>query len=152
MTDVRRRPPLTDLPAIEVRNSGWLQLLKIDDGNDGNLCVMEVQRDIPFDIKRVYFITHLDNCVSIRGKHAHRQLHQAIFCIHGSFILSLDDGERTQDVHMYRDRLGVLLGAGLWHTMHTFSSGCVVLVAASDYFDERDYIRDYDEWKRWLRR
>jgi hypothetical protein len=152
MSDIRRRPPLTDLPPIQVRNSGWLQLTKIDDGDDGNLCVMEQQRNVPFAIKRIYFINHLDNCVSVRGKHAHRALQQAIFCIHGSFVLSLDDGDRQQDILMYRDHLGVLLGAGLWHTMHSFSSGCVVLVAASDYFDESDYIRDYGEFKKWAGR
>jgi hypothetical protein len=145
------RPSATP-PALHVRHSGWVELKKIDDGDDGNLCILEELRDVPFAIKRVYFINHLENCVSVRGKHAHRELRQAIFCISGSFVLALDDGEREQEILMYRDNLGVLIGPGLWHTMHSFSSGCVVLVAASDYFAEEDYIRDYQEFKRWVAR
>jgi hypothetical protein len=144
--------PLSELPILQVRNSGWLQLEKIDDGDDGNLCILEELRNVPFAIKRVYFINRLANCLSVRGKHAHRELRQAIFSISGSFVLTLDDGEHEQDVLMYRDDVGILLEPGLWHVMHSFSSGCVVLVAASHYFAEEDYIRDYEEWKRWIGR
>lgn len=131
---------------IKVKNSGIVNLKRIVDEHDGTLCVMEELRDIPFDIKRVYYITHLENASSIRGKHAHRTLQQVIFCISGSFVLSLDDGDQKQDILMWRDNVGIILGTGLWHTMHSFSSGCVLLIAASDYFNEKDYIRDYDEF------
>lgn len=137
---------MSELVPITVKNSGYVELKRLDDSPDGVLAVMEGNRDIPFDIKRIYYITRLDNCLSIRGKHAHKELQQVIFCINGSFMLSLDDGEQQQEVRMWRDNIGVILGKELWHTMHSFSTGCVLLVAASDYFDEADYIRDYDEF------
>jgi hypothetical protein len=137
---------MMDLQKIRVANSGYVQLKKIADGHDGNLCVMEMQRDVPFEIKRVYYINNLENCVSIRGKHAHKELEQVIFCINGSFVLTLDDGDSQQEILMYRDHIGVVLGANLWHTMHSFSTGCILLVVASDFYKESDYIRDYKEF------
>jgi hypothetical protein len=140
-----------ELDPIRVRHSGYVQLNKSHDGHDGSLCVIEALRSVPFEIKRVYFINNLENCVSVRGKHAHRELTQVIFCISGSFVLGLDDGYKKQEIHMFRDNVGVILGVGLWHTMHSFSSGCVLLVAASDYYDESDYIRDYDTFLEYAR-
>ncbi len=135
------------LTQIYVKNSGYVELQRVVDERDGVLCIMNGMQDLPFDIKRVYYITHLENNYSVRGKHAHKTLQQVIFCISGSFVLSLDDGEKQQDVPMWRDNMGVILGPGLWHTMHSFSSGCVLLIAASDYYYEEDYIRDYDQFK-----
>jgi hypothetical protein len=140
-----------ELAPLRVRQSGYVTLHKIADPPDGDLSVMEAERDIPFAIRRVYYINNLGNCVSVRGKHAHRELQQVIFCINGSFVLSLDDGRVQQDVPMWRDHVGVLLGTMLWHTMHSFSSGCVLLVVASDYYRPADYIRDYDEFLRLAR-
>ncbi len=136
---------------IKVRNSGSIDLKRIVDERDGCLCIMEAGKDIPFDIKRVYYIVNLENATSVRGKHAHRTLTQAIFCISGSFVLHLDDGETKQDVHLWRDNVGVILGPGLWHEMREFSSGCILLVAASDYYDEADYIRSYDEFLKFAK-
>ncbi|WDE95965.1 FdtA/QdtA family cupin domain-containing protein [Lentisphaera profundi] len=135
---------------ILVKNSGWVELPQISDERDGVLNIMEVGKNIPFDIKRVYYINHLENCVSERGKHAHKALEQVIFCINGSFVLTLDDGEKQQDILMNRSNQGVILGVNLWHTMHDFSSGCVLLVVASDVYRESDYIRDYDEFKQYV--
>ncbi len=134
---------------IRVKHSGYVELKKIDDGRDGNLIILEQLRDVPFEVRRVYYINNLENCVSVRGHHAHKTLHQAIFCISGSFVLGLDDGEAKQEISMFRDNLGVLLGPGLWHTMHSFSAGCVLLVVASDYYDPGDYIRDYAQFQTW---
>jgi hypothetical protein len=131
---------------IIVKNSGIITLPRIVDDRDGILCIMEGNRDIPFDIKRVYYINNLDSVSSVRGKHAHRTLSQVIFCVNGSFTLALDDGCRQQDVHMWQSNVGILLGPMLWHTMYDFSGGCVILVAASDYYFEADYIRDYNEF------
>lgn len=131
---------------IIVKNSGFIQLQSVVDERDGHLNIMEAGKHIPFPIKRVYYINHLENCVSVRGRHAHRELRQAIFCINGSFMLSLDDGSRKQDIMMWRDNVGVHLGPMLWHTMHSFSSGCVILVVAGDVYNEADYIRNYDEF------
>ncbi|MBM9577278.1 FdtA/QdtA family cupin domain-containing protein [Leptospira sp. 201903070] len=131
---------------IRVKNSGYIMLKKIRDDRDGNLIILEALKDVPFEIKRVYYINNLENSVSIRGLHAHKEIEQAIFCINGSFTLGLDDGNSKQRILMNSDNVGVLLGKMLWHTMEDFSSGCVLLVVASDYYREDDYIRKYSEF------
>jgi dTDP-4-dehydrorhamnose 3,5-epimerase-like enzyme len=134
------------IPDITVKNSGVVALKRLIDGRDGVLCIAEAMRDIPFEVKRVYYISHLDQQASLRGKHAHHTLQQVIFCINGSFVLSLDDGNSKQDILMWKENVGVILGPHLWHTMHSFSNGCVLLVLASDYFNESDYIRNFQEF------
>ena len=131
---------------LRVRNSGLLPLKFFKDLPDGNLFIAEAGRQVPFDIKRVYFINTLANPKAVRGKHAHRQLQQAIFCINGAFTLHLDDGHAKQRIVMNDPARGVLLGTMLWHTMSSFSYDCVILVLASDHFDEADYMRDYAEF------
>lgn len=123
-----------------------MELKLIRDARDGNLVILEALRDIPFEAKRIYYITNLENSVSVRGRHAHRNLEQIIFCIQGSFTLGLDDGFKQQRILMNRVNIGIRLGQMLWHTMEDFSNGCVLLVVASDYYDEHDYIRNYDEF------
>jgi len=135
---------MTDL--IIVQNSGYVHLNMIHDERDGNLVILEALRDVPFEIKRLYYITNLENSVSVRGKHAHRELEQIIFCVQGSFTLGLDDGKSKQKILMNKVNVGVRLGKMLWHTMEDFSDGCVLLVVASDYYKETDYIRDYDNF------
>jgi len=142
---------MNNYPEIIVQNSGYIELPRIIDERDGVLCIMEAQKHIPFEIKRVYFINNLEHQTSIRGKHAHKKLQQVIFCINGSFTLSLDDGENKQDILMWKDSVGVILGPCLWHTMHSFSSGCVLLVIASDYYSEADYIRHYDKFIEYIK-
>lgn len=137
---------------IRVKHSGRVSLQRIVDDRDGTLCIMNSLKEIPFGISRVYFINNLDSQSSIRGKHAHRQLEQVIFCINGSFTLTLDDGTVQQSIEMKHENEGIILGPMLWHTMHDFSSGCVLLVAASDYYDESDYIRNYDEFLSLVRK
>lgn len=133
---------------LAVKNSGYINLKKIQDERDGNLIILEALKDIPFEIKRVYYINNLENCLSVRGKHAHKKLEQVIFCISGSFVLGLDDGRVQQKIFMNKDNIGVLLGKMLWHTMEEFSSGCVLMVVASDYYNESDYIRNYEDFQK----
>ncbi len=128
---------------ITVSRSGFITLPSVVDENDGVLAIAETGKAIGFDFKRVYYITNLGKS-SVRGKHAHRKLHQVIFCVRGKFRLCLDDGARTQAIEMDRPNRGVVLGPGLWHVMDAFSEDCVILVFASDVYDEKDYIRDYD--------
>ncbi|EQA47320.1 WxcM-like protein [Leptospira broomii serovar Hurstbridge str. 5399] len=132
--------------SIIVSNSGYIFLKNMGGGPSGNLVVLEGEREIPFLIKRVYYITKIENSTNIRGKHAHRSLEQVIFCVNGSFTLELDDGRKRQDIIMNRENIGVRLGPMLWHTMRDFSADCVILVVASDYYSETDYIRNYDEF------
>ncbi|WP_017850703.1 sugar 3,4-ketoisomerase [Leptospira interrogans] len=133
---------------IIVKNSGYINLKKVRDDRDGNLIILEGMKDVPFEIKRVYYINNLENSVSVRGQHAHKEIEQAIFCVSGSFTLRLDDGKTKQEILMNRDNVGILLGKMLWHAMESFSSGCILLVAASDYYKEDDYIRNYSDFIR----
>lgn len=132
---------------LRVKHSGFINLACFKDLPDGNLFIAEAGRQIPFPIKRVYFITTLANPRAVRGKHAHRELEQAIFCINGSFTLHLDDGREKQRLLLNDPSCGVLLGSMLWHTMSSFSYDCVILVFASAHFDAADYIRSYEEFQ-----
>lgn len=132
---------------VNVKNSGIVQLSCFDDEPDGLLVIAEENKNIPFSIKRVYYISNFKNKTqAIRGKHAHRALTQVIFCVQGSFDLELDDGVNFQSIHMDNPKQGIILGKMLWHTMRNFSEDCVILVLASEYYDESDYIRNYDEF------
>ena len=140
--------PGTKPQLMGVKHSGFIELPKIVDGIDGTISVAECFNHIPFSIKRVYYIYDLKNHNAIRGKHAHKTLEQVLFCINGSCEMELDDGENKQEIMMNEPHVGVILGAGLWHTMKKFSDNCILLVLASDVYNSSDYIRDYDEFKR----
>lgn len=133
---------------LRVRNSGLVALKFFKDLPDGNLFIAEAGRQVPFEIKRIYFINTLANPKAVRGRHAHHRLEQAIFCLSGSFALQLDDGRTKQRILMNDPACGIRLGPMLWHTMSSFSYDCVILVLASDHFDEADYLRDYDHFLR----
>ena len=131
---------------LEVKKSAFIELPKIKDGRDGILCVAEQQNSIPFEIKRVFFIYDLHDNSAIRGKHAHRKVEQAIFCIKGSFEIQLDDGKNKQIIKLEKPNEGLYLGTMLWNVMTMFSDDCILLVFASDFYDENDYIRNYKEF------
>jgi dTDP-4-dehydrorhamnose 3,5-epimerase-like enzyme len=135
---------------IKVKNSGIIKLQFFNDFPDGNLVIGESKKSVPFDIKRIYYINNLFNKKAIRGHHAHKKLDQIIFCVNGSFILKLDDGQSRQSVLMDSPYYGVRLGPKLWHTMEKFSTDCVILVVANDYYKESDYLRDYNEFKKYI--
>ncbi len=113
----------------------------------GSLIAIEEQRDIPFPIRRVYYIFGTQPGVA-RGLHAHRQLQQVMVCLHGNCILQLDDGQDQTIVAMESNARGVLIDKMVWHQMYDFSPDCVLLVLAEDYYDEGDYIRDYQEFDK----
>ncbi|MEK7615698.1 MAG: FdtA/QdtA family cupin domain-containing protein [Patescibacteria group bacterium] len=123
-----------------------VKLQSFDDTPDGELFIAEGTKNIPFAIKRVYYINQLDNPKAVRGKHAHKKLDQAIFCVNGSFVIDLDDGKEQTSITLDASSPGVLLPPMMWHTMHDFSKNCALLVLASDFFDESDYIRKHDEF------
>jgi hypothetical protein len=137
---------------LRVRHSGLVPIKCFKDLPDGNLFIAEGNRQIPFAIKRTYFINTLANPKAVRGKHAHKALDQVIFAINGSFLLHLDDGRTKQRIRLNDPAIGVRLGPMLWHTMTSFSYDCVICVFASEWFDASDYIRDYDEFLAAVRR
>lgn len=136
---------------ITVTHAGLIELPCIPDGIDGIIAVAENQKHIPFDIKRVYYIYGLNNPDAVRGKHAHKELEQVLFCISGSCTIGLDDGTHQQKVHLDKPHIGVYLGHLLWHTMQDFSRDCIMLVLASDVYKEADYIRDYQTFKDYIK-
>ena len=139
-------------PKIKVKNSGVVHLQFYDDFPDGNLVIGEAKKNIPFEIKRVYYINNLFNKAAVRGKHAHKKLEQIIFCINGSFELKLDDGTTKQTITLDNPYFGIRLGKLLWHTMSKFSKNCVILVLANDIYKENDYLRNYKEFIEFLKK
>ena len=108
----------------------------------GNLVALEKGADFPFDIKRVYYIWGTDKD-AVRGKHAHRKLEQVIVCTSGSCDFILDDGKERTIVHLDSPSQGLHIKANIWREFTNFSPDCVVMVLASEHYDESDYIRDY---------
>lgn len=117
-------------------------------GDDrGQLIALEEFNDIPFQIKRVYYMYDTKEGV-VRGKHAHKKLEQILVCIHGSCKIRLDNGKERKVVPLEKPYEGLYVGANMWHDMYDFSPDAVLMVLASDFYDEADYIRDYDEFLR----
>ena len=142
---------MNKLLKIKVKQSGIVKLQFQKDLPDGDLFIAEGEKDIPFEIKRVYFINSLANPKAVRGHHAHKTLEQTLFCISGSFTLSLDDGATKQRIKMNDPSCGIILGPLLWHTMASFSYDCIILVFASARYEKSDYIRDYKEFLNFVR-
>lgn len=115
----------------------------------GSLVALEAHKTVPFDIKRVYYIFGTQGSVS-RGFHAHRALQQVAVCVTGKCRMLLDDGSRREDVWLDTPTKGLLIGDLVWREMHNFSPNCVLLVLASEHYDESDYIRSYEEFKQVL--
>ncbi len=111
----------------------------------GNLSVVENQKDIPFDIKRVYYLYDVPGGES-RGAHAHKELYQLMIAASGSFRVTLDDGQEKKSFYLNRPYQGLLVKPGLWRDLSDFSSGAVCLVLASEVYDENDYIRNYRDF------
>lgn len=120
-------------------------------GDDrGMLIALEEEKNIPFGVKRVYFM--YDTIAGVhRGKHAHKTLKQVLFCPCGACTISLDDGKETKEVRLDKATEGLLVEACMWREMYDFTPDAVLMVLASDYYDESDYIRDYDEFLRYVR-
>lgn len=121
-----------------------LDLRKITDPR-GNLTVIEGKGDIPFDIKRVYYLYDVPGGES-RGAHAHKELYQLLIAANGSFTVTLDDGTDKVTHNLKRPYYGLLIVPGIWRDLDDFSSGSVCLCLASEHYEEKDYIRDYDEF------
>jgi dTDP-4-dehydrorhamnose 3,5-epimerase-like enzyme len=115
-------------------------------GDDrGSLVALEARKTIPFDVKRVYYIFGTQAGVS-RGFHAHRALQQVAVCVTGKCRMALDDGQRREEIWLDSPTKGLLIGDLVWREMHDFSPDCVLLVLASEHYDEKDYIREYSEF------
>lgn len=111
----------------------------------GNISVVENSKDVPFGVKRVYYLYDVPGGES-RGAHAHKELFQLIIAASGSFSVTLDDGEVKRSFLLNRPYQGLLIVPGIWRTLDDFSSGSVCMVLASEKYDPDDYIFDYQEF------
>lgn len=120
-------------------------------GDDrGQLVALEETKEIPFPIKRVYYIYETLENVR-RGFHAHKSLKQLMICIHGSCKVMLDDGKDREIISLDKPYEGIFIESNIWREMYDFSEDAVLLVLASELYDETDYIRDYPSFLEYVR-
>ncbi|MEZ1315612.1 FdtA/QdtA family cupin domain-containing protein [Pseudomonas fluorescens] len=116
----------------------------------GQLVVLENNINVPFEIKRAYYLTGTLEGVP-RGFHAHKELIQVAVCVSGRCLMKLDDGSTEESVWLDSPDKVIMIEKMIWHEMHSFSPDCVLLVLASDLYDENDYIRDYQKFMEALK-
>jgi dTDP-4-dehydrorhamnose 3,5-epimerase-like enzyme len=126
----------------------FIDLPKISDPR-GNLSVIEGGNNIPFQIKRVYYLYDVPGGSS-RAGHGHKALQQLIIAMSGSFDIIVDDGSQRKKFHLNRSYYGLYIPEGMWREVENFSSGGVCLVLASTLYDPTDYYYDYQEFKRFV--
>ena len=129
---------------ISVSDSSVIELPKIEN-RSGNLTSIENSIEIPFDIKRIFYLYDIPGGKD-RGAHAHIECHQFLIAGSGSFDVLLDDGESKKTVTLNQPYKGLHIPPGIWASEVNFSSGSICLVLASDKYDENDYIRYYQEF------
>lgn len=121
-----------------------IDLPRINDPR-GNLTFVESNRHIPFLIQRVYYLYDVPGGAE-RGAHGHKALQQFIIAMSGSFDIHLDDGFEKKTIHMNRSYYGLYISPMIWREIDNFSSGAVCMVLASEYYDEKDYYRNYEQF------
>ena len=125
-----------------------LTTLPINHQANGNLTSVSNGIEVPFDIKRVYYLYDVPGGFS-RGGHGHLELQQLIVALSGSFDITVDDGKVKRTFHLSRPNVGLYMPSGLWRELDNFSSGSICFVLASIDYDEKDYFRDYDKFTEW---
>ena len=125
-----------------------IYLPKIGDRN-GNITSINNSSEIPFDIKRVFYLYDIPGGES-RGAHAHKQCHQFLIAASGAFEVLLDDGKVQRQIELNRSNVGLHILPGIWASEVNFSSGSICLVLTSHEYEEDDYIRDYEIFKKFL--
>ncbi len=115
----------------------------------GNLSFVEGARHVPFSIRRIFYIYDVPGGET-RGGHAHKKCAQVLTAVSGSFDLIITNGKEEESIRVNRANMGVLIPPGAWITMPNFTTGTVLLAIASEEYDEEDYIRDYDDYLRYI--
>lgn len=117
---------------------------------NASLSVAECMKEIPFNIKRIYYLYNVNNCQS-RGHHAHKNLQQVYIAISGSMKIMLDDGKHKKIITLKEPNKGLYIGKNIWRNIYDFSKNGVLLVLASELYNEKDYIRDYKQYKDYIK-
>lgn len=120
--------------------------LQIHGDERGSLVALETEKNIPFEIQRVYYLFDTKDGV-VRGYHAHKKLKQVAIAVRGSCCFTLDDGHERIDVVLNNPAQGLLIESFMWREMSYFSEDCVLMVLADSKYDESDYVRDYEKFK-----
>lgn len=128
-----------------------VKLFKFEEHGDetGTLIALEENKNIPFDIKRVYYMYDTTEGTR-RGFHAHRNLQQILIATSGSCMIHLDNGSETVEVPLSNPNEGLYIANNMWREMYDFSPDCVLMVLASELYDEADYIRNYDDFIKFI--
>lgn len=129
---------------MSIKNCKIIELTRIQDDR-GNLSVVEANRDIPFEIKRAYYLYDIPGG-AVRAGHGHKALHQLMIAMSGAFDVTLDDGVHKKKFHLNRSYFGLYIPPMIWRDLNNFSSGAVCLNLASEYYAEADYIRSYADF------
>ncbi len=132
---------------MRISDCRMIDLPKIADGR-GNLSVIEEYKNVPFKIKRTYWIYDVPGGVE-RGGHAYKTNTEFIVALSGSFDVVINDGENEQSFHLNRSYMGLLVPKGLWRVMNNFSTNSLALILSDMDYNENDYIRDLEDYKRW---
>jgi dTDP-4-dehydrorhamnose 3,5-epimerase-like enzyme len=133
---------------MSIKQCSIINLPKIADPR-GNLTFIEGGRHVPFQIQRVYYLYDTPGGAE-RGGHAHKNLHQLIIAMSGSFDVILNDGREKKRFHLNRSYYGLYVCPMIWRELDNFSSGSVCMVLASNFYDESDYYRDFQEFLKAL--
>lgn len=129
-----------------------VEIIQLEEHGDerGMLIALEQMKNIPFEIKRVYYM--FDTVQGVRrGFHAHKCLKQLLVCVKGSCKILLDDGNEKEEVLLNEPNKGLIIESNMWREMFDFTEDAVLMVLASELYDESDYIRNYDEFLKYVK-
>lgn len=119
--------------------------LQVHGDERGSLIALEESKNIPFNIKRIYYMFNTQQGIR-RGYHAHKKLVQVAITVRGSCKILMDDGSEKANITLDNPAQGLLIEPLVWHEMYEYSEDCVLMVVASDSYDEGDYIRNYEDF------
>lgn len=122
-----------------------LEEFKVLGDHRGQLVALEANRQIPFDVKRVFYIYGTQEGIP-RGNHSHYKTKQFLIAVNGSCKVTLDNGKEKETFDLDKPNMGLFQDALIWGSMHDFSNDCVLMVLANEYYDASDYITDYNKF------
>lgn len=151
LRSMSRDKSLNEVKKYNVEDCGIIELDRHHSQRKGDISVVENGKEVPFDVKRIYYLYDVPGGAD-RGGHAHKELYQLIVAASGAFTVVLDDGTDKKTFTLNRPYQGLLVKPGIWRTLTDFSSGSICVVLASEKYDEKDYIRSYEDFLNWRTR